>query len=551
MFLGIYEGQSLTIEKVSVPYIHLREKNAECVLIGEMLSSEEDVAFAFKNFIRDQCSEHILFLRGNYQSIIRISNQLWLFADLGNIRPIYYTERNKQWIFSSHLTPIQEQVQSPFNPSWFRRSLSTGGILIETESPYQEIKAIPGGFGFHISHQGDRLFQAWDVDREELLSWSEAQLQLKEELTSSVILRCQGKRVTSDLSGGLDSSTITWIASKQQPVKAITIIGKEENEDGRIAREIVREQKNINQFVLNRDEIPLIYSNMNQIYTDIPIPFLWSANRVKKKLSWARENRSEVHFSGEGGDTVLGADFTYLVDLIHHRKWKTFISHAKSWAQEKRQSPWLWISGSLRLACNLPFQPIQRHPLSPTSNYPEWFRFSPIAEKGRYSRYQGISNTLHGIHYLGYVSHGLKDLADQDQLTLSVPYLDHNVIRLCMRTKSEMKMNPHELKPLLKRAFQDELPSVLLNRNTKGNYTSDVYYGMQQNFSWFQDHFKEMILSEMGLVDIQQFRKCFYRLMIGTPVKLPEFHHTLSLEMWLRQSKSLSLGRMEYETIYS
>jgi hypothetical protein len=212
-------------------------------------------------------------------------------------------------------------------------------------------------------------------------------------------------------------------------------------------------------------------------------------------------------------------------------------SHAKGWAKEKKQAPWDWISGSIRRALHLPFNPKQRHPLATTYNQASWIKFSTEVNKQNYSRSLGLSSTLQGIHYLGYVSHGLKKLGLQEQVQMSFPYLDHNVIRTCIRTPLEIKMNPFELKPLLKRAFQHDLPSVLLERNTKGDYTSDVYQGMEKNFSWFQESFQEMILADMDLVDIQKFQKCFQLLLIGAPVKLPEFHHTISLEMWLRNYK--------------
>ncbi|RAL25712.1 asparagine synthase-related protein [Thermoflavimicrobium daqui] len=548
MFFGIFEGQSFSVDQITDSYIRCSDKDSECVLIGEILSDEEEIYNAFRRFLKEQKPEHIIFLRGNYQSFIRIGEQLWAFSDLGNVRPIFYMKFNNRWFLSSHLLLLNEKVNSSLNLPWFQRSLSSFGFHIEMETPYKEVRRVPGGFGLHIKNKKEQVFQAWNVDQESTLSLDEAGKLLREELTSSILLRCQGKRVTSDLSGGLDSSTITWIAAKKYPVKSITITGREENEDVRIAKEIAKRQKNINQIIFNQNEMLHVYANMDQIRTDIPIPFFWSANNAKAMFTWARKNKSEIHFSGEGGDSVLGADYTYLVDLVRQGKWGTFISHAKGWANKKNQSPWSYISGAIRLALNIPFEPQQRHPLSSSSNKADWFKFSTIINKGSYSKFMGVSNTLDGIHYLGYVAHGLKDLASQEKVNLSVPYLDHNVLRICLRVKSEDKMKPNELKPLLKRAFQHELPQCLLNRNSKGDYTSDVYNGMKENFSWFDASFKQMYLAEMGLVDLNKFRECFHRLLIGAPVRLPEFHLTLSLEMWLRQSTfSSSKGREEYE----
>lgn len=534
MYLGSYADGSVHLNKITDLYVYHKDNNAECYFIGEVLSSKEETYSAFQKFIREPKPEHVLFLQGNYQVIIHISNQLWLFSDLGNVRPIFYMKYLSQWLFSSHLSLLHQQINSSLHFPWFRRMLSTSGFHIETETPFKGINQIPGAFGVSINKCDFKLFQTWIVDQESNLSAKEAQIQLKEELTNAVLLRCEGKRITTDLSGGLDSSTITWIASKQNSVRSVTIIGKEENEDIQVAREIVKVRDNISHTEFTQKDIPLIYSNMDQIKTDIPIPFYWSANKVKKKFQWAKKNGSDIHFSGEGGDTVLGADFTYLVDLLKQGKWKTFISHTRGWAQLKKQSPWSWLSGSVCGALGIPYNSHQRHPLASIQNQADWYLFSSsVFDKGRYSRKLGVSNTLHGIHYLGYISHGLKNLAEQESLNISFPYLDNRVIRTCMRLPSEYKMHPCRLKPIIKEAFRQDLPHSLLERNTKGDYTTDVYYGMKQNLDWFHHYFRKLQLEEMNLIDGDKFRECFERLAVGAPVKLPEFHLTLSLEMWL------------------
>ncbi|WP_028775514.1 asparagine synthase-related protein [Shimazuella kribbensis] len=376
------------------------------------------------------------------------------------------------------------------------------------------------------------------MENDSFLSVELAKERLQEELTASVLLRCKDKKITTDLSGGLDSSTLTWIAAKQYPVQSLTLIGKEENEDIQIAGKLVKEQSDISHAVFSQGEIPSIYSNMDNIFSDSPIPFYWSASQAEWVINWAKKAGSDIHFSGEGGDTVLGADYTYLIDLVQNRKWREFLDHARGWAKEKKQSPWNWILGTVLRSFNLPFHCKQRHPLSTTYNQADWIIPSKKIEHYRFSKNLGLSQTLKGIHYLGYVAHGLKNLAEQQEVSICFPYLDHNVIQICMKVALSDKMNPYELKPLLKRAFQNQLPEYLLNRNTKGDYTSDVYQGMEENLSWFQENFQEMFLADMGLIDVQKFQKCFIRLMNGVPVKLPEFHHTLSLEMWLRQIKN-------------
>lgn len=531
MFCGSI-GATIEMQTLTDFHIHHTDHETECYFIGEVLSDEEMTYQAFQRFQQDRNPQHLLFLRGNYQTIVRLGDEMWFLADLGNVRPIYYTQLDGLLLFSSHLSVLYSHVQTPLNIPWFQRTLEFFGFYQETETPYQQIFVISGGWGLYFRGQV-KMFQAWELDQQPTLSFAEAQKQLHEELTASVLLRCGGKKVTTDLSGGLDSSTLTWIASSRHPVKSLTVVGKEESEDVRIAKEIAKIQPNIEHHIWEPDQIPAIYSDMDQINTDIPIPFSWAVSKVKKKLHWAKENGS-LHLSGEGGDSVLCADFTYLVDLFQQWRWKTLYTHIKGWAAKRRESPWSYLLGVWLMAFQLPFRPQQRHSLS-SNNLANWFTFSPTSKtRKRFSHRLGIANTIDDIHYLGYVSHGIKDLADKEQVPFSVPYLDNNVLHVCMRVPLEQKMPPQELKPLIKRAFP-ELPACLLNRNTKGDYTPDVYAGMQQHLQWFANQFQDMYLDNMGLVNGHLFRECLDRLAMGVPVPLPEFHQTLSLEMWLRQ----------------
>ncbi|MXQ55281.1 asparagine synthase [Shimazuella alba] len=525
------------MEHITDSFHYHKEKSSECYFIGDILSSEAETYHAFHTFMKTKKPEDLLYLKGNYQVVVCISDELYAFADLGNIRPLYYEVQDEQIRFSSHLLELHKQIRSPINRNWFHRSLLSIGFHTEFESPFETISAIPGGFGFYARKTVRRLFQSVKMENKSYLSLDLARDRLQEELTSSVLLRCKDKRITTDLSGGLDSSTLTWIAAKRYPVNSLTLIGKEENEDIQIARKIVKEQSNISHVEFSLDEIPSIYSNMDDVFSDNPIPFYWSASQAKWLLSWAKNAGSDVHFSGEGGDTVLGADYTYLIDLVQNGKLGKFLSHARGWAKEKKQSPLNWILGTVLRFLHLPYHPKQRHPLSTAYNQADWIVSSKKINHYRLSKNLGLSQTLKGIHYLGYVAHGLRNLAEQEEVSICFPYLDHNVFQICMQVALADKMTPYELKPLLKIAFQDELPKYLLKRNTKGDYTSDVYQGMEENFSWFKENFQEMVLADMGLIDIQQFQKCFIRLMNGVPVKLPEFHHTLSLEMWLRHIK--------------
>ncbi|MBH8605594.1 asparagine synthase [Thermoactinomyces sp. CICC 10522] len=525
MFLGIFETRQPFFLESSISIItQLSIDQAKVWLIGEVLSPLGEIRSAIKQFLQNQDPADLLFLRGNYRTIVSLPDQLWLFPDLGNVRPMYYANVGSRLYFSSHLSAIHQYTNSPLNISWFKQSLLTGESHLTGETPYKGIYTIPPTYGLRVTEKKCLLFRAWKPEEEPPLDIEEAQEMLREELVDAIHLRCKGKQVTSELSGGLDSSTLTWLAAQVSQVKAITMLGKEEIEDVRIAKQVANASSAIHQHFLSYEVAP-IYADMESIKSDLPISFLWSAANGQAIWKWAKEQDSEIHFSGEGGDAVLEADISYLSDLFVRGKWKTGISHATRWARKKKDSPWKWIIKSVQQRRKLSNHPIRA----------EWYRFEPESH-GLFEETRCLP-TLKNIWMVGNVSYGMRDLAGQEGVNISVPFFDHPILRICLRVPPEKKTNPDEYKPILKRAFASTLPAELLNRNTKGDYTPDVYHGIRQHFEWFQRTFQKMRLAEMGLVEPSMFQETLKRFVMGLSIPLWEFNQTIALELWIRNKE--------------
>lgn len=174
-------------------------------------------------------------------------------------------------MFSSHLKELHRENDFSFNVDWFKRYLFYG-YHIDSETPFKSVYQISGGYGLRIKGNKVVLNKSWNIDKEERLSFEEASKMLRNELTISVTKRIENKRVVGDLSGGLDSSTIAILSSKKKPIDVFTIVGKEEDEDVKIAKSIAKSSPNIRQHIFTQEDLPSIYSGIDNIKTDIPIP---------------------------------------------------------------------------------------------------------------------------------------------------------------------------------------------------------------------------------------------------------------------------------------
>ena len=108
-------------------------------------------------------------------------------------------------------------------------------------------------------------------------------------------------------------------------------------------------------------------------------------------------------------------------------------------------------------------------------------------------------------------------------------------------------MDPNCLKPLMKQAFP-ELPNLLLERNTKGDYTTDIYHGYQENYDQLRKTLKTMRLADLGIINLKQFHETMEKMNMGLYVPLWEFNLTIAVEMWLRKLGGESHGSIPYCT---
>ena len=554
------------------------QNGTKILIIGDIFEKEKRI----QSIITDVCTNNVCDftpltrLSGNYNLIIQDKQNLYLFSDMASLSPIYYAVTDEFVIYSSNSLVIQQLLKAKLDDKWLASYLLCAGMtdFIHNSSPFLGVKCVPPCHFLLLSPDGIRLKKYYIVtEKEKGIGLAEAAELFRDSLCTSVQNRVQQcDQISSDLSGGLDSTTLSLIAAdalaeKSLELTAITYesFDSSEREDVELAKYAANSRKNINHIIFNSSHIPLPYSHLEKApLTDEPIGFLCVWEDTCYGLEFTASKGSVLHLSGEGGDPVLLASYSYLADLIQFRKLPLFFRHVYDWSRLKALSPYLWIQNSLalrlksyqkwlrkksiRLVKGIPCYSKEKSILgwSCSPGQADWYtqetrmiagqqlmKYSIKAEPFLPS--PGQHHSIVDIHFTGRISRITQQLGESYGVSIQFPYLDHSVIYTCMRTQVEDRMTPNEYKPLLKKAFCNELPHKILSRTTKGNYTYDMYYGMKINSPAVLEQLRYSLLADRGLIDLNKFRESIEKLGMGINIRLAELNFTLALEFWLRQ----------------
>ncbi|HXG30270.1 MAG TPA: asparagine synthase (glutamine-hydrolyzing) [Thermodesulfobacteriota bacterium] len=156
---------------------------------------------------------------------------LLLSRDQVGRKPLYYSNYNGRFAFSSHIKPILEL-------SWFSREIDLRALnfytayryIPEALSIFKHIEKLPAGciLRFNLRSKEIKIWRYWDVPRVESKAVDEDEVLEKLEgiVRSAITIRMRGKdSLGTFLSGGLDSSLIVALMSglSSRPIKTFSV----------------------------------------------------------------------------------------------------------------------------------------------------------------------------------------------------------------------------------------------------------------------------------------------------------------------------------------
>lgn len=559
--------------------ITLFEVPVRLAIVGTCLAPYATLVELFQNAVRNHDYSRLMRLPGSYNLIVQEEADTYVFTDIAGLRPVFYTKYDSGVVYSSLGVPLQQLIKAEVDPCWIANSLSglTAPNLVQNRSPFCNVQAVPLGYYLQITSGKATCKRYWNAPQE-YSSFSEAAENLREQLLTAVEgrVRLYGN-VTSDLSGGFDSTSLALIAAKSLEkqggnIHTITINNNlsTESEDVRYAKHAASLYSNIESTMIESHEYPAELSDLQSIpLTDTPNPVIFSLGLISYSMGIIRSKGSRLHMNGEGGDPVLTSHPSYLADLLQRRQMGVFLKHIYGLSRVNNLSPLDLMSNALRLSTTSYrqwllqqakklmsgqfYQPLRsKQPISTvmgwhcTDNPATWYTKSyldlVVAELQKWAtvatplaKSPGEHSSINMIQGNGFNSLIQQQLAESYDVNLEFPYFDSLVIDACLSAKPEERTTPFAYKPLLSKALERDLPKSVFTRTTKGDYAADEFRGLQENLSNINDFFQTSFLADMGLIDLREFRNHMELLRMGLSHTSLHFNQTLTIELWLRR----------------
>jgi asparagine synthase (glutamine-hydrolysing) len=393
------------------------------------------------------------------------------------------------------------------------------------------------------------------------LGLDEGAILVRDRLSAAVsAVTAAGGVVSSDLSGGYDSTSISCLAAAGPArVELVTAESRDPtSEDLRWALQAASVLPHCSHHRLPADDLPLMYAGLGEgpLWLDEPSAVAAARDRVVAILKLASETGSRIHLTGHGGDHLFISTPTHFHDmmrsntriairqlrgfahlcgwstwaLLHaladrrdYRSWWTAHTEPRSdmvdirmpllgWAIPPTLPSWVAAEAAATIAGNLQQMADRSTPLS--------------CRRGEHAE---LATILDGIRMVRTISR----MATGAGLPIAAPYFDDQVIDACLAVRPEHRVTAWEYKPLLRRAMTNIVPDNVFARQTKDDGSTDVDYGLRRHSDELVALWEDSRLERLGLVDADRLRK-----LCAQPSSLElengALYSTIGCELWLR-----------------
>jgi asparagine synthase (glutamine-hydrolysing) len=507
---------------------------------------------------------------GSYAVIEENADGVVLHTDPASAFPLYSVPWRSGWAWSTSARLLATLVGSGLDTRRLACAVLSPSVPASAadRSFFTNVRQVPPGCRTELPHSGTapRSITLWRPDPEVSRL---AHRRLRHALTESVALRAEADpMLSSDLSGGLDSTSITVLAANALPaphhLNAVTIHpeGNYDGADLRYARlTAAASNGRIAHRLLPLNARHLPYTLITSVPpTDEPAPSTLVQARLLGQFRWMRDRLgSRTHLTGDGGDSILFQPPAHLADLIRHRRLRRAASEAFGWARLRRTSVTSLLLDAASMARTTRREAlaglagdlfgqnagspgcIRWFPLLPLPDWAGPAAVGHVIDAARQAAERpdplagldaSVRIVVDEIREVARTAVADAELAASCGIDLHNPFLDPAVVNAVLTNPLERRPAVHAYKPLLVRAVGHLLPPEVAARTTKGGFDADHYAGMRANLDDLAA-LADGHLAGLGLVDPRRLRNQLRRASAGIPMSLATIEQALTAEAWL------------------
>ncbi|GHE38197.1 asparagine synthase [Streptomyces longispororuber] len=340
--------------------------------------------------------------------------------------------------------------------------------------------------------------------------------------------------LSSDLSGGMDSTSLAFLAARHTPDLLAFRWAEAEagNDDARYAAHAAARLPDAHHLVLPQEELPPVFADPEAL-ADTERPYLYARThaRMRHTARVLAAHGSRHHLAGHGADELLGRTYGYLHRLVRRHP-LTGLRHLRGnralgrWplaatlgqlARADTPSDW-WRAQAAALTGPPPPArlPSLSWGLAPL-RAPAWASDAAVdaaraalleaADSARpFAEDRGQHQCLTALRVTSPAYRQVARLFAAEGVRLHLPFLDDRVVEAALAVRLDQRVTPWRYKPLLARSLRGLVPDLVLDRTTKGDFSADLRTGRRRNLGALLDVFADSELARLGVIDADAVR---------------------------------------------
>lgn len=504
-------------------------------------------------------------MAGSHHLVAQVNGRTLVRGTASGLRQVLYAVVDGQVVAADRADVLAGLVGAELDPEAVALS------LLDPMPPYplddvpmwRGIEAVQPDHFLLVDSDGRPSTFRWWSPPEPVAPLVDGARRLRTALATAVESRtAAGGVVSCDLSGGLDSTSVCFLAARgAAELVAYTTIGLDPGDDDeRWAMRAIAALPDVRHQIRPSDELPLVYEGIATADDQLDRPFIGVIDRAQMLTAFAQlaPLGSRVHLTGFGGDEVLEGDLNHLRSLLRTAPWKAIprlrayrvqgrwplASTAWRLVRPRSYGAW-WTETTARLTD--PRQPLS----SPSFDWDEPPRLPPwvtpdgvalvreaLDAKREAVRPLGGNGARHAdllaVRSSARIARSFAQLVGPTGVPFAAPFLDDQVIETCLAVRAHERTTPWEYKPLIKEAMRGIVPAASLERLTKAESSAEEEAGLRANHADLLALCEGSRLAELGLIDAHKLRaSCHYSPALTRPHE--SLQQTFTSEVWLRR----------------
>jgi asparagine synthase (glutamine-hydrolysing) len=474
-----------------------------------------------------------------------------LYCDGMGRRPLYYrvTREAVMWASSARALVEGAGLSMTLDEEHIADFLCN---LVSARSPFASLSRLPGGHALVAGPDRAEVVRCWSFDPARSIRYRDDrdyEHHFSELFQAAVACRlATDGPVFSELSGGLDSGSVTCVASHlidrgAVPCPALRTVSYSydlsPSSDERSYMQVVETYLGRSSLHILESEHDLITPIPASVRPDSPtngLCMLAQNDRVAGEMQLAG---SRVILSGLGGDQVLWSQpniAVLLADLLIDRRFGAMLREAVRWSR------FLKLPLTQLLA--------EAGEIARCKQYPEkvlasWLDPSFVARSDYRARRRRLTPEAaafrlptEALQCQAMLS-AMRPFALEPCLTSGYvdrryPFLDRRVAEFALAVPVDQKVRLGESRSILRRALKGLVPDAVLQRRTKAGPSEAFMRALIRQRHWLTTLLRDPRVCAHGIVDRAGLHSALNRVTHGHASDQSLLIRCLSLELWLR-----------------